>query len=167
MMNKIERGQQQLRNFKHRREKSREVGDIVMPPKKDRYSKPNSRSSRGLNGSANKDKSGNSLATRSSSKYENYKRRNWSRNTPILDYAVVLEIGSRYSKLGFAVDGTPRIIVETNFKTNFPIMSSPYPYQELGNKLLSKKTRIIPHEEMYLTKLPLSDETWEMVLHDF
>jgi len=84
--------------------------------------------------------------------------------TPIrssIEFDVVIEFGTRYCKVGFAIDGSPRCMVETNLHTSFFNL-----YEKFDLNKYKPGGRI-PSEEVWLTQVPLSTKAWESILLQF
>jgi len=79
----------------------------------------------------------------------------------LVDLSVIIDIGTRFTKAGFAVDPVPRHYLETDLRTIFPRKSNPAPYHSFHH------LEQIRPEETYITRCPLSKETWQISLTQF
>lgn len=80
---------------------------------------------------------------------------------PLTDTSIVLDFGSRFSKIGFACDSCPRSFVSTDIFTVFPRVSQPQPNQNFRHQ------QEISPESIYLTQTPLSEKSWQTSLEQY
>merc|ERR1719317_1133461 len=93
-------------------------------------------------------------ALRDSSIYRDMTYRVYEHGEP----PIVIDLGSRWIKVGFANEPAPRKIYFTNFITGNRRLSNPHAYQEF------EEGKQIGPEDLFLTSTPLSAGTWDQIL---